>query len=225
MRHYREEELLTISEIQHYCFCPRQWQLITLEQIWHDNHLTALGQILHRRVDQPELSARVGDTITMRRVPLISYTLGLYGLSDAVELTPQQDRNLRPFRHSKYPGEWRAAPVEYKRGKPKYHLADKLQLCAQVIALEEMYQVSISEGYLYYGEMRHRLLVEMEDSLRAECRSVARKMHEAFSRRAPIPSHYTRQCRSCSLLDDCLPRIASHRSAKSYLRHHDILIS
>ena len=87
MRRYSDEELLTISEIQHYSFCPRQWQLITLEQLWHDNHLTALGQILHKRVDQPELSARVGDTITMRRVPLVSYTLGLYGLSDAVELT------------------------------------------------------------------------------------------------------------------------------------------
>ena len=101
MKHYSDEELLTISEIQHYCFCPRQWQLITLEQLWHDNHLTALGQILHKRVDQPELSARVGDTITMRRVPLVSYTLGLYGLSDAVELTPLRDHSLRPFRHPK----------------------------------------------------------------------------------------------------------------------------
>ena len=132
MRHYSNEELLTISEIQHYCFCPRQWQLITLEQLWHDNHLTALGQILHKRVDQPELSARVGDTITMRRVPLVSYSLGLYGLSDAVELTPLRDHSLTPFRHPKYPGAWQATPVEYKRGKPKTHLADKLQLCAPV---------------------------------------------------------------------------------------------
>ena len=88
-----------------------------------------------------------------------------------------------------------------------------------------MYQVSISYGALYYGETRHRLQVEMDETLRATCYEVSRKMHEAFAQRTPIPAHYTRQCRSCSLLDECMPRIASHRSAKSYLKHHDILTS
>lgn len=223
MRRYSEDDLLTISEIQHYCFCPRQWQLITLEQVWQDNHLTALGQILHKRVDKPDESARIGNVITMRHVPLVSYTLGLCGLSDAVELTPLEDTALRPFLHPKYPGAWQATPVEYKRGRPKRHLADKLQLCAQALALEEMYQLFIPKAYLYYGETRHRLEVEIDEALRYKCLEVAHKMHEAFALRTCIPPNYGRHCRSCSLLDSCMPRIAAHRSARAYLKSHDIL--
>lgn len=222
MRRYTDEELLTISEIQHFCFCPRQWQLITLEQAWQDNHLTASGQLLHRRVDRPELSDRVGEVITLRRVPLVSYTLGLQGLSDAVELTPLEDPDAKPFVHPAYPGRWRATPVEYKRGRPKRHSADKLQLCAQTIALEEMYDIIIPVAFLYYGETRHRLPVTIDEALRSECRATAREMHEAFARRSAIPPHYSARCRSCSLFDDCLPRIAGHRSAKAYLKHNGL---
>ena len=52
---YSDEDCLMISAIQHYVFCPRQWQLIHMEMEWQDNDLTALGQILHHRVDDPDL--------------------------------------------------------------------------------------------------------------------------------------------------------------------------
>ena len=46
----------------------------------------------------------------------------------------------------------RPFPVEYKRGKPKAHRADEVQLCAQALCLEEMIGVPVPEGALFYGE-------------------------------------------------------------------------
>ena len=99
---YSEEDCLMISAIQHYIFCPRQWQLIHMEMEWQDNDLTALGQILHHRVDDPDLPQQRGQTITLRSVPLVSHRLGLYGVSDIVELTPTEGETF--FRHPRYPG-------------------------------------------------------------------------------------------------------------------------
>lgn len=215
---YSEEELLFLSDIQHFCFCPRQWQLITVEQLWQDNPLTIMGKLMHNRVDNPEESCRVGNLLTLRRVPLVSFTLGLYGLSDAVECIPASDGSSSFFTHPKYPEKWQIYPVEYKKGKPKKNHSDLLQLTAQVVALEEMYSLCIPVAYLFYGETRKRLEVPITSSLRDETEQVARQMHQAFRYRKVYPPTYTARCRSCSLIDECLPKIASHRSAKSYLK-------
>ena len=220
---YTEDDLLFLSNIQHFCFCPRQWQLITVEQIWQENHLTALGRLLHQRVDDPEIESRSGMTLTLRSVPLVSYSLGLFGLSDAVELTPAPE-GQRAFFHPRYPGSrFQATPVEYKRGKPKKTNADRLQLCAQALCLEEMYEITIPKGFLYYGETRHREEVLLDEVLRAETRATAEAMHQAFHAKKVLTPVYSKKCRSCSLTGECLPKVASHRSAKSYLRQNDIL--
>ena len=67
---YTEDEMLPLSGIQHYAFCPRQWYLIHVEQLWEENHLTAEGHLLHEKVHQPEESGRRGNVITLRSVPL-----------------------------------------------------------------------------------------------------------------------------------------------------------
>ena len=38
-----DSQTLAISAIQHYAYCPRQFALIHLEQIWADNRFTAEG--------------------------------------------------------------------------------------------------------------------------------------------------------------------------------------
>ena len=50
---YTEDEMLMLSGIQHYKFCPRQWALIHIEQQWEENKLTMNGRILHEDVDNP----------------------------------------------------------------------------------------------------------------------------------------------------------------------------
>ena len=79
---YNEDDMLMLSGIQHFRFCPRQWALIHIEQQWGDNRLTIEGQILHKHVDDPFYRQKCGDQITLRAVNIASRELGLYGISD-----------------------------------------------------------------------------------------------------------------------------------------------
>lgn len=147
---YKDEQLLQLSGIQHYMFCPRQWALIHLEQVWADNYLTAEGSLLHQNVDNPFFreSGR-GNTITLRGIRLASNRLGLSGITDAVEIYPHPDapKGKKQILESR---RFEALPVEYKRGKPKLNDCDRSQLCAQAMILEEMLGVEINRGAIFY---------------------------------------------------------------------------
>jgi CRISPR-associated protein Cas1 len=56
--------------------------------------------------------------------------------------------------------------VEYKRGKPKKDNCDRVQLCAQALCLEEMLDVEIPCGALFYGKTRRRKDVDFDNALK-----------------------------------------------------------
>ena len=117
-------------------------------------------------------------------------------------------------------GFWKPFPVEYKRGKPKSHRADEVQLCAQAICLEEMLGVSIPAGALFYGEPRRRTDVTFDAELRRLTEETARGVRALIeSGETPEPS-FGKWCASCSLVEECRPKlIASRRSARKWLEH------
>lgn len=212
---YTSDELLPLSGIQHFLFCRRQWALIHIERQWQENVLTVEGKLLHKRVDDPFFTETRSGTIIARAVPVASYTLGFSGVCDVVEFTESpQGVNL-----SGRQGLYLPAPVEYKRGKPKINPVDEAQLCAQAICLEEMLAVSIPRGYLYYGETRHRVEVELTTELRTLVNQMAVEMH-AYFRRGYTPRVKTsKACRSCSLADICLPALQEKTMpASQYIR-------
>ena len=43
---YDDDNILSISGIQHFVFCRRQWALIHIEQQWAENLLTVSGEIM-----------------------------------------------------------------------------------------------------------------------------------------------------------------------------------
>lgn len=85
-RTYEEDDLLPLSGIQHFAYCKRQWGLIHVERQWIENLSTAEGRILHQRVDDPYFIESRGHVKTVRSIPLLSKTLGLYGVADLIEL-------------------------------------------------------------------------------------------------------------------------------------------
>ena len=201
---YSEDDMLMLSGIQHYRFCPRQWALIHIEQQWNDNRLTIEGQILHKNVDDPFYRQKCGDHITLRAVHIASHELGLYGISDAIELLPSSSQE-NTIQHPRYSGNWEPVVVEYKHGKPKKNEVDEVQLAAQIMCLEEMYAIHISHGVFFYGELRHRVNVEITDNLREIVRQCTLDMHDIFSK-AIIPKvEYEKYCDKCSLKDICMP--------------------
>ncbi len=216
---YAEDDMLMLSGIQHYAFCPRQWALIHIEQQWNDNLLTTEGHIMHQHVDDPFYRQKMGDHICLRSVSLASRELGLYGTSDIVELHPS-DSEENCIVHPNYPGRWTPFPVEYKHGQPKHDDVDIVQLVAQALCLEEVYGIRIQKGAIFYGVTRHRLDVEITDELRNKVRAYAKSMHELFLI-GKTPSA-TKQpfCRSCSLKDICMPDSAYKGSASDYLKRN-----
>jgi len=214
---YSDDEMLMLSGIQHYMFCPRQWALIDIEQQWDENRLTIEGDLLHERVDNPFYRQKNGDVITMRRVPIVSYQLGLSGLSDAVELHPSPSES-NSICHPNYPGWWQPYPVEYKRGKPKYNEMDEVQLAAQVMCLEEMYGIHIPQAALYYGETRHHCVIAIHDDLRALVVQCAQAMHEIYQSQITPPAIKKRHCRNCSLVNRCMPELSESQKASNYLK-------
>ncbi len=198
---YTPDELLPLSGIQHFVFCRRQWALIHVEQQWKENALTAEGRIMHQRADDPFFTETRNRVITARAVPIASYRLGLSGVCDVVEFTESPEGVQLPGRE----GLFSPAPVEYKRGHEKRDPCDEAQLCAQAICLEEMLSVAIPSGYLYYGETRHRVAVELTTELRELVRSMSEEMHAYFQRGYTPRVKTSKACRSCSLADICLP--------------------
>ncbi len=216
---YTEDEMLMLSGIQHFMFCPRQWALIHIEQQWADNKLTAEGSILHRNVDNPFYRQKNGDTITLRSIHVASAELGLYGITDAVELLPA-DSSKDAITHPRYKGFWKPFPVEYKRGHSKPDERDEVQLAAQAICLEEMYGIHIPYAALYYDEVKRRETIAISDSLRETTKRCAVQMHEIFKSGKLPPPVKAHHCRNCSLKDICLPETSCCTQVATYLSHN-----
>lgn len=212
---YSEDDMLMLSGIQHFRFCPRQWALIHIEQQWEDNRLTIEGELLHKHVDDPTYRVKCGDIICLRAVSLASKTLGLYGVADLIELYPTQKPD-NAMLHSKYPGYWLPCPIEYKHGQAKKDLSDELQLTAQAICLEEQYNITIEKGEIYYAKTRQRQDVFFTQELRELLIDHARQMHELFSSHQLPNAEASAKCHNCSLVDICMPNQQSR--VVSYLK-------
>jgi len=202
---YTEDDLIQLSALQHLVFCERQRALIHIEQLWSENLFTAEGRIMHDKVDTANKESR-GNIRIEYGVPMRSLRLGLIGKADVVEYHKMDDGTWMPF------------PVEYKRGKPKIDNCDKVQLCAQALCLEEMLDVEIPCGALFYGKKRRRTDVVFDGALRQQTENAAMRLHELIeSGRTPKPV-YAPKCDSCSLMEICLPKtIERKRSVKRYL--------
>ena len=214
---YSDDDMLMLSGIQHFRFCPRQWALIHIEQQWDDNQLTMEGSLMHQHADDSFYRQKCGDYISLRSVNVASHQLGLYGVTDVVELHPADD-DENAISHPRYLGRWLPYPVEYKHGKPKKHEEDEVQLAAQAMCLEEQYDIRIEYGAIFYAEIRHRVEVQISDELREIVTDCARQMHEFFSSgQLPIIQR-GKHCEKCSLKNICMPESVDCIRVSHYLK-------
>lgn len=212
---YLEEDYLMLSGIQHFAFCRRQWAMIHIEQQWAENERTTAGELMHRKAHEEGSFEKRGNLLIVRGLRISSSELGMSGQCDVVEFI-RDEEGIVLFG---YEGKWKPVPVEYKHGTPKENNADELQLCAQAICLEEMFQIQLAEGYLYYGENRRRSLVKFTEELREEVRNAAREMHDLFRRGYTPNVKPATKCRACSLENLCLPKLQK-RNVREYIRQN-----
>ena len=211
---FEEEEYLQLSGIQHFAFCRRQWALIHIESQWMENLHTVSGDLMHARVHNKSLTEKRGGIIIARDMAIFSHSLRVRGNCDVVEFH-LDDSGVSLFGRE---GLWLPNPVEYKRGKPKSHDADRLQLCTQAMCLEEMLLCQeIQTAYLYYGETKRRETVQLVADLREAVRTMFSEMHDYYDRRYTPRVKRTKACASCSLKDMCLPKLPQEGKVSAYI--------
>lgn len=193
-----DTELIPLSALQHYLYCPRQCALIHIERLWSENRYTAEGQLIHSRTDESSTEMRHG-VRTATAMPLVNHALGIVGVADVVEF------------HD-YPQDTYVYPVEYKRGRPKPHKADEVQLCAQALCLEEMLGIQVLEGALFYGKTRRRRVVVFDADLRVLTQDTVNNIRLMLEHgQTPLASYQSKRCDACSLIELCQPRILTKR--------------
>jgi CRISPR-associated exonuclease Cas4 len=198
LRKWDDSELVLLSALEHWSYCPRQCALIHLEQTFDENIYTLQGRMLHESVD--EGAGEWEDGVRVERgVPLWSKRLGLIGKADVVEF-----RDGVPY------------PVEYKRGPKRKWGHDDLQLCGQAMCLEEMTGCPVLKGAVFHHRSRRRREVIFDESLRQRVEKAVAALRDLLAKPDPPPPLNDARCRHCSLVESCLPSVvgATRRLAK-----------
>jgi CRISPR-associated exonuclease Cas4 len=184
------DDLVMISALEHWSYCPRQCGLIHLEQVWDENVFTIRGDRIHERADEPIVRLERGRRV-VRALPIWNRAIGLTGRADVVEFGPDG----QPY------------PVEYKSGKTNRSPHAAIQLCAQALCLEEMFDRPVPEGAIYYVASKKREPVAFDEVLRAKTISTAKAIQQMRAEGGLPKARFDQRCRHCSLIDACMPQM------------------
>ena len=195
------DDLIPLSALQHWAYCPRQCGLIHLEQVFEDNLHTARGQAVHHLVDQPGYEITKGVRVE-RALPLWSGRLGLIGKADLVEFHP----------------DGAVFPVEFKHGRKRQKTHDDIQVAAQAICLEEMLGRPVPAGAIYHASSHRRREVIFTPELRALVEQTVAAIRAMLASGRLPPPVSDQRCRECSLKELCQPEAIDARSRQQRLR-------
>lgn len=200
-----EDDLLPVSALQHFVFCPRRAALVHVEGLWSENRYTAEGRVVHDRVHDGTQSESRSGVRFARGLEIRSAKLRLSGKADLVEFYMQTGKVI---------------PVEYKRGTAKACSTEfRIQLCAQALCLEEMLSVAIPTGAIYFARSRKRVSVELDAALRSETLAAIHALHQLIASKQTPKAFVDRRCGKCSLRNLCLPKAQRPKeTASKYLR-------
>ena len=170
----------------------------------------------HRRAHESELKEKRDNLLTVRGLRVVSYRLRLSGVCDVVEFSTDP----HGITLQNQPGLWKPFPVEYKHGSTKEIDADRVQLCAQAMALEEMLVCGVPQGALFYETTRRREIVDMTMELRHKTLRLAEQMNQYFIRRYTPKVRPGKHCNACSLKEVCLPKLCQKVDSVGYVQSH-----
>ena len=140
-------------------------------------------------------------------MPLWSHHLGLTGIADVVEFLDDGT----PY------------PVEYKSGSHKPRDADDIQLCAQALCLEAMFDRPVLAGAIFHHASKRRRAVEFNAELRPLVVETTQQVRQLLKTNTVPPPVADQGCRDCSLIDACMPH-ALHDFERSSSLNNPFLI-
>lgn len=205
-----DKEYLQIHLISEAGYCMRRAALIMNEQVWFDSVDTVKGTIEHGNVHDRHIERRQNQ-VKLYEYDVVSEKLSVTGKCDCVEairndsdgcIIPAADFAVELF------------PVEFKHGKVRDETEYNLQLAAQAVCLEEMYNTHISSGDIFYITTHKRFTVDINQELRNKLFSVIEQLQEIRQDFTIPPAVYSKKCLRCSLKEYCMPKAKS--SAAQY---------
>lgn len=188
-----ERELIPLSALNQFLFCPRRATLIHIEGIFKDNEHTLRGDIVHDHADLPGYEIVKGVTL-LRALPVWSNHLGLIGKCDLVE--QHLDGTL--------------IPVEFKLGKRRRWVNDDVQVCAQALCLEEMFAIHIPQGAIFHASSKCRREISLDATLRDQTLTALQALRDLIQTQTIPAAEYRPACEECSLYEICQPRLSAH---------------
>lgn len=198
-----DKEYIPLSMLSQMCYCPRRAAILLNERVWIENAETAKGRTEHERVHTQRIERR-GDFLKLYEYEVVSEELGVSGKCDCIEATKAIDGCIIPAVDFKVT----LFPIEYKHGIVREsELEYKIQLCAEAMCLEEMYQTKIPQGEIYFISSHKRFGVEFTEKLRKLVQDTAvelKRIRESFV----IPAaQYGPKCQKCLMLEYCMPKV------------------
>ena len=206
-----DREYLPLSWLSQAEYCLRRAALLLNERIWVENEETAKGRFEHSRVHDRRIEHR-GDSLKLYEHTVFSKLLGIWGKCDCIE-AKRCDQGCR-IKAAEFPVE--LYPIEYKHGSVREERSYLLQLCAQAMCLEEMFQTKISAGALFFISAHRRLDVRFDDQLRADVTARAAELRKLWDEQSIPPAEYGPKCKKCSIQTYCMPKTRS--SAEEYCK-------
>ena len=204
-----EENDLLLSQLTHGSYCLRRFALVTNELIWAESTDTAKGHMEHERTHTRRMERR-GSEVKLYGFEVRSEKMGLHGACDCIEASESPSGCMVPG----IPFPVQLYPVEYKHGRVRQEEEYELQLCAQAMCLEEMFQTEILEGALYYTSSHRRYPVKLTGELRQKVIDMVEKLRRIRESNVLPKAEYGPKCKKCSLREQCLPRLT--RTAAAY---------
>ena len=202
-------EAIPLSRISQAGYCLRRVALLTNEQLWNENTDTAKGREEHKRVHTSRIEKR-GDTLALYEYEVFSERMNIGGKCDCIEAV----RDASGCRIPAVEFPVRLYPVEYKHGTLRDEIEYELQLCAQAMCLEEMYDTAIPEGAIFYISSHRRKSVTFTKELRRQVCEIVQQLdgiRRDFSVPHAVPGA---KCKRCSLRELCMPDVGS--TAREY---------
>jgi CRISPR-associated protein Cas1 len=179
--------IIPLSAVAEYQYCPRSFYYRMVEGADEANHLLIEGRLQEKA--REERATQFIDGVRQKRRVVI--TSDYYGISGEIDVIEEKAGHRYP--------------VEYKRGFLKEAVNDDVQLCCQVMLLEEVTGLDIPMGYIYYAKSAARREVPVTSGLRELTLDTIASARQVLEDQVIPPPVNDERCRGCSLAPRCLP--------------------
>lgn len=174
---FSKEELINVSAINQYLFCPRRYWYIYFYDTIGENYQFKDGVVKH------ENKGKKGGWT--EELYLESAEIGLKGKIDILE-----DEQL--------------VPVERKRGG-RYYDNDVMQVAGYCYLLEKCTGESVDSGIIYLYENDQRVRIPFDPVKKKEISNIVSEIHDITSDTPPPFTDNPNKCENCSTREYCMP--------------------